>query len=379
MMAETAQLRGFFAADMIPGNANKTYSYQKPGEILARLVDIGQGNLELDHRQMAEFASGMPEVMTGVDFSSKGEMKFKSYTKNDFLGTGTNGSSIAGSGIVSILAADTIMEGAMPFVSARKVVKTLNMRTETETVPFFTSRRYLKAKSSGADATDLAENLGKAILQAETYSVTCGLDKGLLKDASGDLTASVLKEMGGSMEMTLDRLVVSGLLATSDTVEASVAADDALSGLLFARGQVGANGFMPSGAICTPMFMAKALAKAVIPAYNENAQALQLGSGAVNRWFGMELGESGITADADKTSEKWGWGAANDNGAIVLDNTRAGVLGIRADMEFEEFDNITKYILNPVLTSRFAWVSAADIAKTTRTNAKAVVRVTRSA
>lgn len=373
--------RTFYAADMVDGGARTEYAHKTPSQLLADIIDIGGGNLDFGASEMREFGRIMPEKMVGVSYGSRGEAVIKSYSRNDFLGAGTNGSTISGSGIVDILVGDTIMEGAMAYTCARQVVKTIRMRTETETVPFFTSRKYASQKAPGAEMEDLAQDLGKSLLQAKVYSFTSGLDKGLLQDASGDLKASVLKEMGGGMEMTIDRLVLSALLDNAGQTADAATADDALKAFAFARGKIGKEGFIANAAIVSPMAMAYMMNKLYIPAYNEVAQNMALSSapdgGLVTSWLGLKIGQSGVQPNGTKTA--YDWGSANDYGGVVFDNTKIGVLGIREDMNFSEFDNITKYLLNPCLVSRFDFAVSKDAVKTGRNNLKSACLIKETA
>jgi hypothetical protein len=317
----------------------------------------------------------MPEYLVGFTNTTKGDYEIKRYKTADFVGQGAAGSTILGSGITNILAVDAIMEGAMPFVCCRNVCNTIRMGSGVMTMPFWTSKKYVKVKSASADAQDLAENMGKALMQTDEYALTAGIAKELIRDCSGDIVASVLREMGGCMEATLDRVCISGLLATSSATEATGAAADALKLLASARGKVGTAGFVANSAIVHPEFVASMITT-YIPAYNTTSQSILDGSGNITKFIGLNIGESAIEGSG---TEVFGWGATNENGAIVFDRDRAGSLGIREDMVVEEFDNVTKVMLNPLIRSSFCWTSATDGTKTGRTNKEAVVRVTRNA
>lgn len=363
-----------FAADIIPGGASREYQYKSPGRLLADLYNVDHGNLDFSSEQLKDVVRIMPATMVGVSYSNaQGEARVQEFKTADFLGAGSNGSSVAGSGIVPILVADTVMAGAMKYTCMRDLVKTIRMKTETETVPFFTARTYADVKAPGAQMKDLAEDIGKALLRTKTYSVMAGLDKGLIKDASGDIVSSVLEEMGGTMELTLDRKVLSTVLdAASGTVTAATTAD-ALSSLGLARGTVGNAGYIADSAAVNPLYMAYAANKMFVPAYNEIAQQAANGNGLIVNWLGMKIGQSGVAPNGTNTA--WAWGTTNDIGAVVFDATKIGMLGIREDMEFAEFDNVTKYLNDETLTSRFDFVAAVDSDKPKRNNKAAACLV----
>lgn len=379
-MGDSVLKRTFFAADSIHG-VNQ-YQYEKPSDILARIINIDRGNLDFSSDDMKKVCRLLPDKMTGFCANSKGAIDFGTYKVNkadgtikaDYdIGTGVAGSTIAGSGIVSILAMDTIMEGAMPFLAARKSCTVYNMRTEMETMPFFTPRTSMKARAPLSDVQDIAQNMGKAVMQAKPYGLTCSVGKEILADASGDIMASILREMGATMEITLDTLVISTMLDNASSTTSTVAQTDALKGFNKARGLVGKNGFRPTSALVSPMFLTDMISN-YIPSYNETAQKF-LDSGELPKFVGLDIGESGITSTATST---WDWGTSAYVGGMVFDKTRSGAIGIREDMKVEEFDNVTKVLINPVLTSRFTYTPAKDADKTGRTNKDATVLIVQS-
>ncbi len=67
--------------------------------------------------------------------------------------------------------------------------------------------------------------------------------------------------------------------------------------------------------------------------------------------------------------------AANDIGAIVVDKYHSSHIIIREDMTMADFDNVTKYALQPTVVSRFCVAEPVDSDKSTVNNKGATVRV----
>ena len=357
-----------FAGNVIPGVG--MYAHAKPSDLLKTIMmaEKEAGSLDFSQEMTERILAFMPEQMVGMKANKKGALEFSAYKKADFLNPqGAAGSTIKGSGVVDILVADTIMEGAMPYTSARNVLEVWRSESGAEQIPFFTPRTAAKKVAPGADAIDLAEGIDLALAVPKEYKLTCTLDKGLLADASVDVKAASYKEMGANMEIALEQEAVDVCLANCYATATSAATADALKGLNLARGQVGKNGFRASGALIAPMFEAYALNAMAVPAYNERAQGVGESADLV-KFAGLTLGVTGATG--------MDWGTSTNVGALVVDKSHAPHIIMREDMTVGDFDNTTKYAIQPTVVSRFCVVAAVTAKKAA--NAGAVVKVTNS-
>lgn len=328
------------------------YAHSTPSDLLKRIMSVDGGNLDFSQKDTENLLKFMPEKMVGMKANGKGALEFGVYQKADFLSpTGAAGSTIKGSGIVDVLVADTIMEGAMPYTAARNILEVWRVAGGAEQIPFFTARKAAGKIAPNADAADLAESIGKVLAVPDEYKLMCTLDKGILADASVDIKAAAIQEMGASMEIALEAKAVSVCKNNAYSTATTCATADALKGLNFGRAQVGVNGFRATGAIINPLFEANALNSMAVPAYNERAQDIGINANLL-RFAGLDLGVSGDTA--------LDWGTANDYGAIVVDKTHAAHIIMREDLTVGEFDNITKYAIQPTVVSRFTVVAPVD-------------------
>ena len=352
------------------GNALPVGMYEKqtPSQLLKSIMAVDNGNLEFSAEETENLLKFMPETMVGMKANKRGALEFSAYKKADFLSpTGPNGTTIKGSGVVDILVADTIMEGAMPYTAARNILEVWRAKGGAEQIPFFTARKAAKAIAPNADAADLAESMGVVTAIPQEYKLMCTLDKGILADASVDVKAAAIREMGASMEIALEQEAVTVCLANAYGTATSAATADALKGLNLARGQVGKNGFRATGALVAPMFEANALNAMAVPAYNDRAQAVGENASLI-RFAGLDLGVTGATG--------MDWGTATNVGAIVVDRSHAPHIIMREDMSLGDFDNVTKYAIQPTVTSRFCVVAPVETKK--QDNKGAVVKVTNS-
>ena len=354
-----------FAGNAIPVGM---YDRASPSTLLKSLMAVDNGNLDFSQEDLENVMKFMPEQMVGMKANKKGALEFSVYKKADFLSpTGPAGTSVKGSGVVDILVADTIMEGAMPYTSARNVLEVWRAKSGAEQIPFFTARKGAKSIAPNADAADLAESMGVVTAIPKEYKLMCSLDKGILADASVDVKAAAIREMGASMEIALEQEAVDVALANAFGTATSAATADALKGLNLARGQVGKNGFRATGALIAPMFEANALNAMAVPAYNDRAQAVGENASLI-KFAGLDLGVTGATG--------MDWGTATNVGALVVDKTHGPHIIMREDMTVGEFDNITKYALQPTVVSRFCVVAPVETKK--QDNKGAVVKVVNS-
>ena len=341
-----------FAGNAIPVGM---YDRASPSQLLKSIMAVDNGNLDFSAEQTENLLKFMPDTMVGMKAKGRGALEFGTYKKADFLApSNPNGSTIKGSGIVDILVADTIMEGAMPYVSARKVLEVWRTNAGAEQIPFFTARKAAKPVAPNGDAQDLAESMGVVMATPKQYKLMCTLDKGILADSSVDVKAAAIREMGAAMEISLEQEAVDVCLANAYGTNTSAATADALKGLNLARGQIGKNGFRASGALIAPMFEANALNSMAVPAYNERAQ--EVGEYAsLLRFAGLDLGVSGANG--------LDWGTATNVGAIVVDKTHGPHIIMREDMTLGDFDNVTKYADQPTVVSRFCVVAPVEAKK----------------
>ena len=354
-----------FAGNALPVGM---YEKQTPSQLLKSIMAVDNGNLDFSSEETENLMKFMPEQMVGMKANKRGALEFSVYKKADFLSpSGPAGTTVKGSGVVDILVADTIMEGAMPYTSARNVLEVWRAKSGAEQIPFFTARKAAKAIAPNADAADLAESMGVVTAIPKEYKLMCSLDKGILNDASVDVKAAALREMGASMEIALEQEAVDVCLANAYGTATSAATADALKGLNSARGQVGKNGFRATGALIAPMFEANALNSMAVPAYNERAQAVGENASLI-RFAGLDLGVTGATG--------MDWGTATNVGALVVDKTHAPHIIMREDLSIGEMDNVTKYCLQPTVVSRFCVVAPVETKK--QDNKGAVVKVVNS-
>ena len=354
-----------FAANAIPG-VNQ-YAHAGPSTYLKAVMAMDNGNLEFSADQTERLMRLMPESMVGMKTNSRGALEFSVMKKADFLSpSNPAGTSVKGSGVVDILVADTIMEGAMPYTSARNILEVWRAKSGAEQIPFFSARKGAKSVAPNADALDLAETIGKKLAVVKEYKLMCTLDKGILADASVDVKAAAIKEMGASMEIALDQEAVTNLLTYCYGTDVTATAGNSLKGLNTARGQIGKNGYRATGALMAPMFEADALNAMAVPAYNDRAQAVGENASLI-RFAGMDLGVDGSTGID--------WASANDIGALVVDKFHSSHIIIREDMTMGDFDNVTKYAEQPTVVSRFCVAEPVDSDKASINNKGACVRV----
>lgn len=358
MSKQTINKTTFFAAEMAGINQYQTMT---PSEQLKYVVMHELGKIS-----NAEFGSILknrfPVQMTALSFEgARGNASIQAVKTSDYFGPGSGEglSNIKGSGVVPILVADAIMEGAMPAVSARESVWNVPMNSEIMSVPFFTAKKYIPMKAPGADAYDLMQNVAHATLRAKTYTVKCGIGNELIEDANMDIISASLREMGQSMEMTINQKVYSVMLENcGNECAITTNATDATKAVFVAASYIKEDGFIPTEVVAFPGYWSE-LMTSLTPYYSEAAMQLAEGKRKI-QYANLTYHDTAVSMDASITSKAINYPTASGYGAIVFDKTRAGALGIRTDMFADEFDDVLKYLKAPVMTSRFDFVAPID-------------------
>ena len=365
----------FYAAEQ--AGLRNQYSEVPASKQLELMLSVENGRYEKD-----AVKAMLPERMTAMSFDGgKGEAHLTIKKTADFFvpGSGVENTTVSGMGVIPILVADTIMEGAYPNVCAREALNVRNMNSNVETVPFFTAKSYVPISAPGADAYDLMQNVGHFTLKAARHTLKASLGKELIKDAQPDIAASVLKEMGGSMELTINRECYSNIITkqsnTALTVgTAGTGGTTEMPAVMVAASTVDKAGFRADTCVAIPMFWGRMMGN-LIPAYNVMAQQ-QVELSRKFNYGGINFHKMGSAMDTDVAAAATypiTYGTSGSYGAFVYEKNRIGMLGLREDMIAEEFDDVVKYLTVPVLTSRFNWGFATDENTSSITNAKAFV------
>lgn len=380
----------YFAAEAGEWGA-KQYEHVGPGEQLEMVVRMMSG--QASARQIEQYARRLPEVMAYADFDAAGFARMREVKTKDlsFIGpaSGVGSSTVKGLGVVPILAGDAVMEGAAPMVCAREVVKKRNMQSSVESMPFFTSSVYLKPNSPGSEATDIAQDIGKNMLKCKTFRSMAKVSKELVRDSVTNIKSDALREMGKSHEMTINRYVFTELANfAGNTVGIAASGSDEtnmIDGVLRAQSEIADDGFVADKAVLWPRPHKEVFSK-LVPMYNIGAQEQVEGSRPL-KYGGLEFYYTSVSAAAANeisgitTAYSFGWGTASTAktsssiGALVLDSSRSGELGILEEMEFEEFSDPIKYLEAPIINMRWDFKTAVDDQDSSRTNANAVAAV----
>lgn len=361
MSKETVPKRGFFIAE--EAGCFEQYKNTTPSEQLQTALLAEMGKIS-----KTQAVRRLPEKMAALNWDNKtGTAEVSKMTPADYFtpSSGVGGVTVPGKGLVPVLVVDTIMEGAMPFVSARETVPVLTMSSEVESFPFFTARTYIPtATAPGSDAWELMQSVGHATMRAQKFPLKASIGKELVKDAKVDIIAAILKEMGATMELTINRQVYSRLIefnsGTNITGQTTIKSGAAV---VAAKAQVDGEGFRADTAVVWPVFWSSLMSD-LIPAYNviaEQKAALDAPE-ALSKiiYGGVKIYETGIALDAAESNKTLGYTSSSTYAGMVFDKSHIGYLGIREDLIAEQFDDVLKYMTVPTIVSRFDFRAASD-------------------
>ncbi|OPX65648.1 MAG: hypothetical protein A4E30_00319 [Methanomassiliicoccales archaeon PtaB.Bin215] len=372
----------FYFANEAGEAASHQYDRLGPGKQLEMVVRMLSGNATA--RQIRQFTAQLPEVMAFAEFDNGGYANIREVHKKDvadFVGPtgGVGASTIKGLGLIPVLAADAIMEGAAPKVCARDCLKKRTMNGPMESMPFFTSAVYLKPSAPGSEAVDIAQDLGMAMLNCKTFRAKATLSKELVKDSVSNIKSDALNEIGKTHEMTINRYCFTQIadFTGTDVGVASSGSDEtnAIDAVLRSQSNIADYGFDADTAVLWPRLHKEVFSK-LVPMYNpyameqvEGVRPLRYGGVSAAPANEIYVGTSAIS-----TAYSFGWGttstskAAASIGGLVFDSTRVGELGILEELEVEEFSDPIKYLECPIANMRWDFKAAKDANRTGRTN-----------
>ena len=385
----------FFASEAGEYGARQYTRNNTPSRQLAKVAKLI--NHECTEREASRYMRQLPEVMAYADFDSKGQAILKGAEEErdrHFPGSGIRNGRLDHEGLRPDLGArraNSIMEGAMYKVALRKCVPIQNMKSQMEQMAFFTTSVFLKPVAPGVEALDIAQDLGMNILNAQAFRAMAKIGKEVVHNATTDVKAAALVELGKAQEMTLNQWgfshmgYLSGVGVNSVGVGASGFTTSMINGVLYAQALGLSKGFDIDTCVMWPVPHYQVYS-AILPGYNTTAQDI-LEAKRPFEYGGLKFFDTAVPAAGwgATTGPTFGWsntgtapnynGSGGDIGALVFDSSRVGKLGIAEDMNYDEFSDPMKYLDVPIVNMRYDFAISQDQNFTTRNNANGCVPV----
>lgn len=249
--------------------------------------------------------------------------------------------------------ANVIIEGAEPFKQARNAIKTIPMNSKVMQVNIGETGTYAPVVAEGAEIPIDTQDYGSVTFTAKKYGVRPLITKELVNDALFDVVALEAAKAGARLENALNRAVVDEILGTN-AATAALCTDFGGSGatpITFLNNTIATiknSGFLPDRVLLHPS-AAAAYRNAMYGLNYEYGNSL--GTQGVPNLCGCAMYETGV---ADNTATYvWGWGTNDYLGGYVFDSNAAIAIGMRQDIQVEQYQDPIRDLVGLSATMRF--------------------------
>ena len=248
----------------------------------------------------------------------------------------------------------TLTEGSEPAKCMRNVLPVYRMPGPVMTVPYGETGTYAPSVGEGAEVPIETQTISVGTLTAVKYGIRPLITREMVADAKFDVIASEIRKAGYKIENGLNREALSVVLESSGTATDSGGAG-ATPLLMLAKcvgGLIGL-GFQATDIVFQPVCYGATMGAFTAPA-GDMADMITR-TGQMGQLFGCRTHVCGI-ADSSSTYT-WGWGTDNYIGALVLDRNAAGAIGIREDINVEQYSDPVRDLVGMKVTARWDAIS----------------------
>ena len=254
-------------------------------------------------------------------------------------------------GLVATELYQTVVEGAQPAKCVRDIIPQFQMKSNKLTLNVNPTGTYAQKIKPGAEIRDDSLVPITRDYEAFDYAQRSGVTKQTIDDGLFGLVESQTRGLGAAIENRLNQDVVSHLLENSGaaydagTTSTLIGLPSIVKGMATASG----NGMNPDAMIMSPAFAGQ-VGLSLVPSggyFDVNSFA---STGKIGNLLGLKTGLYGGT-DTSATYT-WGYGTDNYIGALILDTQKCGFIGMRQDIQVDEFDEKLRQVMNYIVTMR---------------------------
>lgn len=260
----------------------------------------------------------------------------------------------------------TVIEGSEPARCMRDAMVTYRMPSHVMTVPYGETGTYASVVAEGAEIPIETETLSVGTLTADKYAVRPMISREMIADAKFDIIATEIRKAGYKIENALNRLALKVLIDATGADAGTYQTDCGGSGatpLAFtakAAGTMIGRGFVPTDLIMEPVFYGTLMSAFTSLSTNTGDQVVQSGV-SPGSLFGMKTHILGVADNADTYT--WGFSANGYFGALLIDKAAAGCIGMREDINVEQYSDPVRDLVGMKVAARFDAISLVSAAQ----------------
>lgn len=264
---------------------------------------------------------------------------------------------MAATGLIPTEVYGTIVEGSEPAKCFRDFMPVFRMNSAVLKVPYGETGTYAPKVAEGAEIPAQDQTYSVATFTAYKYAVRPNITGEMIADASFDAVAAEIRKAGSRVENALNYAMMQAFIAASAGDASTYDTDCGGSGatpLAFtgkAMGTMIGRGFTPTDLIVCPVFYGAVMQTAAALANQVGVDMTR--GGYLGRIFGMESHILGTTQANAAASTSWLFAADGNHGALLIDRNVAGAIGMREDINIEQYRDPIRDLVGMTVKARF--------------------------
>lgn len=254
----------------------------------------------------------------------------------------------------------TVLEGSEPAKCMREVLPVYRMPSHVMTLPYGETGTYASIVAEGAEVPIETQTLSVGTLTADKYAIRPLITREMVADAKFDVIATEIRKAGFKIENALNRLAISALMTGSGGDAGTYQTDCGGAGatpLAFtaqAAGTLLGRGFVPTDLVMCPIFYGLIMS-AFTSLSTSTADRVTAGGVAPGTLFGMKTHLLGVADNA--ATYVWDFSANGYLGALLIDRNAAGAIGMREDINVEQYSDPIRDLVGMKVSARFDAIS----------------------
>lgn len=246
---------------------------------------------------------------------------------------------------------NTVIEGSEPVKCWRGILPILPMKGPSMVIPKAPTGAYAEVVAEGADIPIRTRDYGGTTFVAEKYAECPMLSNELIADANIAAIEEEIKGCAERVENALNRRALSVILEASgqsyDT--ATTAANLGMKAIAQGIAKLMGAGFRADAVVLHPEAAAYVLSEGT-PTVG-NFASPELKAGLPGNLLGLKAGYCGV--EDDSSTYIWDYDTNDDIGMLILASRQAGGIGMRQDLQVEEFEHPIKDLKGAKISMRF--------------------------
>lgn len=244
---------------------------------------------------------------------------------------------------------NTIKEGAQPAICFRNAVEILPMDDNQLTVPIGEGGAYAAEVAEGAEVPIRNEDFTTVTYTAHKDAERPLITNEMIADCKYPLIERAVKRAGRALENKLNQRMLTEMLDSAGNEHDTAGTNQGITAIADAIALVKDDGWIPDSIILSSRAEA-ALLKQYVPTGYTGSDAAQ--SGRLPSLLGLRPFSTTVT-DASSTYT-WGYAADGNIGMLVYDSSVCGGIGMRQDIQIEEYSDPIRGMKSMVATARWA-------------------------